>query len=97
MSYIRVMVTPKTIGRFFRTINRFFTGKIVQANRMFPLAAVLSNITLYYVNAGSFCVVPIVCLFAQSGRSGVVRGKEIKNNLGCIHTPSRRSLVNSAY
>ena len=74
--------------RFFRLSLLTTTGKIVIEGIRRFLHAIF--ITLYYVNAGSLvCEGHVVCLFSQHDRSGAVREKEIKNELGCISAKQR--------
>mgnify|MGYP001586364596 CR=1 FL=1 len=70
--------------RFFLTINRFFYRKN-RTGKLRVLSLFVSNIRLYYVNAVRFVSEgSVVRLFSQRDRSGALRGKEIKNEPGCI-------------
>ena len=69
------------------------------AKRVFQFLCRVSNITLYYVNAGSLVSEGnVVCFCQQRDRSGAVGRKEIKNELGNTNEMSeRRSRTNSFY
>ena len=82
--------------RFFLTINRFFYRKNRTGKLRF-LSLFVSNIRVYYVNVVSLVGEGSVVSFSkQRDRSGAVREKEIKNELGTNNVSERRSRTKKA-